>query len=111
MTNCTKGNTTGFELNFWGMPSFSQPKKVSFLKVCNAIELTFGFNGADNTIGFGMKVGSWEGYQNLPLLNQNWVNLNLRVMYGNYSLLNGWQGNNWYELNPSLRVLYLNHAN
>jgi hypothetical protein len=39
-----------------------------------------------------------------------WNNVNLRVLYGNYSLLNAWQGNGWYELSPSSRVLYLHNA-
>lgn len=28
-------------------------------------------------------------------------------MYSNYTLLNVWQGNNWYELDPSLKALKL----
>jgi len=33
--------------------------------------------------------------------------VNLRVLYGNYTQLNVWQGNNWYELSPSMRVVYM----
>lgn len=33
--------------------------------------------------------------------------MNLRVWYGHYIVLNGWQGPNWYDLNPSLAVVNL----
>jgi len=36
--------------------------------------------------------------------------VNLRVLYGNYTLLNAWQGNKWYELNPTLKVLHKHEA-
>src|SRR3569833_2807727 len=37
-----------------------------------------------------------------------WVNMNIRMgsnTKSNYTLVNGWQGDNWYEIDPSLKVL------
>ena len=38
--------------------------------------------------------------------------MNLRVLYGNenYTQLNVWQGNNWYELNPTMKVVYTHNT-
>lgn len=36
--------------------------------------------------------------------NSYWVNMNLRVNYGNYIMLNGWQGNNWFNIAPSISI-------
>ncbi len=43
--------------------------------------------------------------KSLPTISTSiWVNVNLRVSYANYILLNAWQGNNWYDINPSLKI-------
>ena len=39
-----------------------------------------------------------------------WVNLNLRVLFGNYTLLNGWQGNDWFNIAPSFKILIANNT-
>lgn len=50
-----------------------------------------------------------NGTAYLPKVSMNyWINLNLRLINTatyNYILLNGWQGDNWYELAPHLKIL------
>jgi hypothetical protein len=49
--------------------------------------------------------GASLGFELLPTQsNSTWINVNLRVLYNSYILLNAWQGNNWYELDPSIMV-------
>ena len=99
---------SGYELNFWFLPFFSQPRKETIIKVNGQIEIQFGFTNSDNSIGFGLIYGNNTGYKNLKELSATtWCNVNLRVLYGNYTLLNVWQGNNWYELDPTMKVLHL----
>ena len=105
----------GFELNFWALPFFStQTKKEPFLKVCNNINIYFTFNNtlaSDTYTGFGFSLGSFDGFGKSKSLSTTvWNNVNLRVLYGNYTLLNAWQGNKWYELNPTLKVLHKHEA-
>lgn len=91
---------SGFELNFWAMPYFAQPKVEPIVNVCGLIDIQMGFNSSDNTIGMGLKVGTQSDYARLKKLsNTIWVNVNLRVLYGvgNYTLLNAFQGDTWYE--------------
>ena len=103
----------GFEVNFWALPFYSSTtKRETILKVCNAVEISYGYNNmvtSDTYNGFGLKVGIFDEFSRIKSLSQTlWCNVNLRVLYGNnnYTQLNVWQGNNWYELNPTLRVLY-----
>lgn len=50
-------------------------------------------------------VGANKDFQNLPAQSKDiWINMNLRVYYNNYVLFNAWQGNTWYELDPSLKL-------
>jgi hypothetical protein len=80
------------------------------------VEVTYGYNNtvtSDIYQGFGLKVGKFEGYSKLKSLSQTtWCNMNLRVLYGNgnYTQLNVWQGNNWYELSPTMKVVYTHNT-
>ncbi len=84
--------------------------------MCNSAEITYGYNNtvtSDTFNGFGLKLGNFEGFQRLKSLSQTiWCNVNLRVLYGNgnYTQLNVWQGNSWYELSPTSRVLYTHNT-
>lgn len=50
-------------------------------------------------------MGTKKDYQSLPSQSKEiWNNVNLRVHYNNYVLVNAWQGNIWYELDPSLKL-------
>ena len=43
----------------------------------------------------------------LPIYDSNlWVNMNLRVAYDDYLLMNGWQGDDWYKVMPTFKVLF-----
>ena len=49
-----------------------------------------------------------SGSKSIPVVsNSIWINVNLRVSYGNYILMNAWQGNNWYDISPGLKILFV----
>jgi len=80
------------------------------------VEITYGYNNtvaSDIYQGFGLKVGNFEGFSKVKSLSlTTWCNMNLRVLYGNgnYTQLNVWQGNNWYELSPTMKVVYTHNT-
>ena len=80
------------------------------------MEITYGYNKSvtsDIYQGYGLKVGNFEGFSRLKSTsNTIWCNVNLRVLYGNgnYTQLNVWQGNNWYELSPTMKVVYTHNT-
>lgn len=70
--------------------------------------MRFGFRSADNSIGYGLKFGTKDGFSILKSASSSiWNNVNLRVMYGNYTLLNAWQGNDWSEISPTMKDIQL----
>jgi hypothetical protein len=85
----------GFELNFWALPFYSSTtSRQPILKVCNNININFGYNNtlpSDTYMGFGFTLGNFEGFgKSKSLSTVIWNNVNLRVLYGNYTQLNVW---------------------
>jgi len=96
-------------MNFWGLPSFSLTGNQTIMEICSDIQIGIQYDSTVPSFAFNVTEvsnTSLSGVTYLPaVMTAYWINFNIRVYYGQYILFNGWQGNNWTEIGPDMKIL------
>lgn len=79
------GNVTAYELNFWVLPYYdgNGTGQIDFMKISNDIVIGFNYDGTIAKFSLTYN-GNTVQYGTVPVSGTNWINMNLRVSYGNY---------------------------
>eukprot|EP00347_Sterkiella_histriomuscorum_P003593 403363692 len=96
---------SGYEFNFWMRPKINTVNALSqpFLKLLNAIEVSYSYTGSVTPANsIQIKYGGKTQIGYFPVADGNtWMNINARVYFTTYIMVNGWYGNQIVDSNPT----------
>jgi len=93
----------GVEVNFWVKPYYVGTGDATFVTFHDLIQLGIAFDGASYK---AMKL-TFNGVTSEKAFSASmstWMNVNVRTKFFNYIRADFWEGDNWYQLEPTFQL-------